>query len=174
MGRPLTSRLLDPERKLRDWPVVESSLSQGSQADEETSRLHRQPSLSCILPCRNESENLDRLLPRLLAVLAGLVDAWEVIVVDDGLATGATMEAAVRALQQLAARTIVVAVPVGAPEAVERIRQCADQVVCLRSPATFGSVGACYASFDQTSDAEVSALLTAARIRRAGPGTQSA
>ncbi|MEO6744798.1 MAG: glycosyltransferase family 2 protein [Caldimonas sp.] len=46
--------------------------------------MHRQPSLSCILPCRNESENLDRLLPRLLAVLAGLVDAWEVIVVDDG------------------------------------------------------------------------------------------
>jgi putative phosphoribosyl transferase len=97
-----------------------------------------------------------------------------VIVVDDGLATGATMEAAVRALQALEARTIVVAVPVGAPESVARIAQCADRVVCLHAPMMFGAVGAFYAAFEQTSDAEVSALLAAAHRRRGGPGPQPA
>ena len=100
--------------------------------------------------------------------------ARTVIVVDDGLATGATMEAAVRALRSLDARSIVVAVPVGAPEAVARIREHADQVVCLRTPDFFGSVGSCYEEFDQTRDEEVAALLHAARRRAAGEGANDA
>jgi putative phosphoribosyl transferase len=82
-----------------------------------------------------------------------------VILVDDGLATGATMEAGVRALRLLHAREIIVAVPVGSPEACKRIEAVADRLVCLRSPEWFGAVGAWYERFDQTSDEEVTELL---------------
>ena len=84
----------------------------------------------------------------------------DVIVVDDGLATGATMEAAVRSLRALEARRIVVAVPVASPEAVARVGTVADDVVCAIAPVDFGAVGECYRVFDQTSDAEVARLLT--------------
>ncbi len=97
-----------------------------------------------------------------------------VIVVDDGLATGATMEAAVAALRSLGAKAIIVAVPVGSPEAVERIREHADAVVCLHEPRFFGSVGSFYAVFDQTGDDEVTALLAAARSRTAGEDADDA
>ena len=88
-----------------------------------------------------------------------------VILVDDGLATGATMEAGVQALRLLHAREIIVAVPVGSPEACKRIEAVADRVVCLRSPEWFGAVGAWYERFDQTSDEEVTELLEEARER---------
>jgi predicted phosphoribosyltransferase len=82
-----------------------------------------------------------------------------VIVVDDGLATGATMEAAVRALRALEALRVVVASPVASPEALERLAAVADEVICLQVPAYFSAVGQCYANFDQTSDEEVRRLL---------------
>jgi predicted phosphoribosyltransferase len=82
-----------------------------------------------------------------------------VILVDDGLATGATMEAAVRSLQLLGARRVVVAVPVASVEARERIAAVADEVVCLESPEFFSAVGQWYRDFGQTSDAEVTELL---------------
>jgi putative phosphoribosyl transferase len=97
------------------------------------------------------------------------VRGCHVIVVDDGLATGATMEAAVRAVRTLGATSVVVAVPVAAPDAVERIERVADRVVALRTPMFFGSVGQWYDRFDQTSDAEVTWLLQAARRRTASP-----
>jgi erythromycin esterase-like protein/predicted phosphoribosyltransferase len=84
-----------------------------------------------------------------------------VIVVDDGLATGATMEAAVQALRSLAPAAIVVAVPIGAAESCERLVPVADRVVCLATPAPFSSVGQWYQDFSQTSDAEVRRLLAA-------------
>ena len=81
------------------------------------------------------------------------------ILVDDGLATGATMEAAVRALRMLGAGRVVVAVPVGSPEARDRIAAVADEVVCLAAPAFFSAVGQWYRDFGQTSDEEVRDLL---------------
>lgn len=90
------------------------------------------------------------------------------IVVDDGLATGATMEAAVRALRKLGAKRVVVAVPVASAEARDRVAVLADEVVCLSAPAWFSAVGQWYRDFGQTEDAEVSELLARAATRAAG------
>lgn len=83
-----------------------------------------------------------------------------VIIVDDGLATGATMRAAVRALQRMDPRAIVVAVPVAAESTCSELRREVDEVVCLRTPEPFQAVGLWYEDFDQTSDAEVHDLLS--------------
>jgi len=87
------------------------------------------------------------------------------ILVDDGLATGATMEAAVRSLQALGASRVVVAVPVASPEARDRIAAVADEVVCLATPMLFSAVGQWYRDFGQTSDDEVRDLLSQAHGR---------
>jgi putative phosphoribosyl transferase len=84
------------------------------------------------------------------------------IVVDDGLATGSTMRAAVRALRALAPAAIVVAVPTGSTSACETLRAEADTVVCPSTPEPYRAVGCWYAAFDQTSDDEVRALLAEA------------
>jgi putative phosphoribosyl transferase len=82
-----------------------------------------------------------------------------VVVVDDGLATGSTMRAAVRALRQLHPRAIVVAVPVAARETCDQLRAEVDDILCLRTPEPFEAVGLWYENFDQTSDEEVHELL---------------
>jgi len=82
-----------------------------------------------------------------------------VIVVDDGLATGATMLAALHAMRARGAERLVCAVPVASPDAVEKVAASADQVVCLAAPPYFHAVGQFYASFPQVSDDEVVALL---------------
>jgi putative phosphoribosyl transferase len=88
------------------------------------------------------------------------VGGRHVIVVDDGLATGATARAALRSLRAAGAGSLVLAVPV-APEAAARaMRDEADRVVILATPADFGSVGEWYVSFGQLSDADVLALYT--------------
>ena len=84
-----------------------------------------------------------------------------VILVDDGLATGSTMEAAIVALRRQAPSRIVVAVPVGARETCERLRRLADEVVCAQTPEPFDAVGLWYEDFAQTSDEEVNRLLAA-------------
>jgi putative phosphoribosyl transferase len=89
------------------------------------------------------------------------------IVVDDGIATGATASAACRVARGLGARRVIVAVPVGGPDAITRV-QGADEVICLIRPPDFQAVGAHYLHFDQTSEAEVVELLRAARERMAG------
>lgn len=96
---------------------------------------------------------------------AAAIPGRELIVVDDGLATGATMRAAVTALRGLEPARITVAAPVGARESCAALRQVADDVVCLRQPEPFHAVGAWYADFPQTSDDEVRALLAAAHGR---------
>jgi len=82
-----------------------------------------------------------------------------VILIDDGLATGSTMRAAVRALRLLGPRQIVVAVPVGAPPTCAELGAEADGIVCLATPEPFMSVGSWYEDFAQTSDEEVRGLL---------------
>jgi predicted phosphoribosyltransferase len=82
-----------------------------------------------------------------------------VIVVDDGLATGATMVAALEAVRQRRPARLVCAVPVAAPESLTLVAGHADEVVCLRAPARFRSVGQFYQSFPQLEDEEVVALL---------------
>jgi putative phosphoribosyl transferase len=82
-----------------------------------------------------------------------------VIIVDDGLATGSTMRAAVRALHNMGPRAIIVAVPVAARSTCDELRTEADDVVCLRTPEPFRAVGLWYENFDQTTDEEVHALL---------------
>jgi erythromycin esterase-like protein/predicted phosphoribosyltransferase len=82
-----------------------------------------------------------------------------VILVDDGLATGATMEAAVRALRQLTDGRVVVAAPVGAGDTCERLRGIADEVVCPYTPEPFDAVGLWYENFEQTTDDEVKEML---------------
>ena len=82
-----------------------------------------------------------------------------VILIDDGLATGATMEAAIMSLRRMKPAAIVVAVPVGAPETCERIGRLADRLVCLVTPVPFNAVGQWYEDFSQTTDEEVTRLL---------------
>jgi predicted phosphoribosyltransferase len=90
------------------------------------------------------------------------VEARTVILVDDGLATGATMTAAARAMRSLA-RRVVVAVPVAARATCAELRREVDQIVCLETPEPFHAVGEFYRNFDQTTDAEVRALWAESR-----------
>jgi putative phosphoribosyl transferase len=90
-----------------------------------------------------------------------------VILVDDGLATGATMRAAVAALRQRGVAKIVVAAPVGAPDTCRELEQEADETICAIAPEFFQAVGQYYEDFSQTSDEEVRELLLRAAQRTA-------
>jgi putative phosphoribosyl transferase len=90
------------------------------------------------------------------------------ILVDDGLATGTTMQAAVRALRQQQAARIVVAVPLAAPETCQELSEEVDDIVCAVTPEPFEAVGLWYEDFSQTTDEEVGDLL--ARSAPAGRG----
>jgi putative phosphoribosyl transferase len=96
-----------------------------------------------------------------------------VVLVDDGLATGATMRAAVRALRQQEPERIVVAVPTAAPETCDEIGREVDEVICAEMPTPFLGVGMWYENFSQTSDDEVKRLLAAFDHVPAGGGGTS-
>ncbi len=85
-----------------------------------------------------------------------------VIIVDDGLATGATMIAALHAIRAKNPKKLVCAVPVAPPDTLEKVRPYADEMVCLHAPEMFYAVGQFYADFPQVSDEEVMALLASA------------
>jgi putative phosphoribosyl transferase len=87
------------------------------------------------------------------------VQGRTIILVDDGVATGSSMYAAVMALHQMETERIVVAVPVGAPEALALLEQISDEVVCAISADPFDAVGSWYEEFPQVSDDEVRAAL---------------
>jgi len=87
------------------------------------------------------------------------IEGKTVILVDDGIATGATFEAALRLLRGRGAGRVIAAVPVGPPDSVRRLEKVADAVVCPLQPRDFYAVGAWYDEFGQTSDDEVVAAL---------------
>jgi putative phosphoribosyl transferase len=95
-----------------------------------------------------------------------------VILVDDGLATGSSMQAAVLAVRRLEPRRVVVAVPVGSIEACQRLERMADEVVCPRIPQHFSAVGQWYRDFSETTDAEVQTLLGAPTSAATNAGTR--
>jgi len=90
------------------------------------------------------------------------VQGKSVILVDDGLATGSTMRAAIAGLRKLRPKEIIVAVPVAGRDVCEELGSIADRTVCVITPEPFRAVGLWYTNFDQTSDEEVRALLEAA------------
>ncbi|MCW4009340.1 MAG: phosphoribosyltransferase [Candidatus Bathyarchaeota archaeon] len=83
----------------------------------------------------------------------------DVILVDDGVATGATLRAALRSLQNRGTKTVTIAVPVGPSDTIRMFRREADRVVCLSTPEPFYAIGQFYEDFDQTTDEEVIELL---------------
>ena len=91
----------------------------------------------------------------------GALKGKRVILVDDGIATGATMRAAIGAVRAEAPAEVIVAVPVAAPDTLDEMRRLADRVVCLAAPEGFTAVGLHYASFPQLEDADVQAILAA-------------
>src|SRR5690349_7414323 len=119
---------------------------------------------------QEKNEQLDTLRKRraLYTPNRPVVDAKArlVIVVDDGLATGATMMAALHAARAKQPRRLVCAVPVAAPDSLERVRPYADEIVCLDAPLEFYAVAQFYGEFPQVQDEEVTALLSM-------PGRQS-
>ena len=110
---------------------------------------------------RQEQQELER---REAAYRKGVslpsLDGRVVILVDDGLATGSTMRAAVQAVKQQRPARVIVAVPVGARETCDELGALADEVICARKPEPFTAVGQWYLDFQQTTDEEVKALLS--------------
>lgn len=95
------------------------------------------------------------------------------IVVDDGIATGATMKAALRAARRRRPRKLVLAVPVAPEETIERLRQEVDEVSCLSMPDYFGAIGVFYSDFSPVEDDVVIGLLKRAAAPRANAGAKA-
>ena len=95
-----------------------------------------------------------------------------VIVVDDGIATGATARAACAVARARGASWVIAAVPVGSVEAAASLRRDADEVICLHTPARFVAISEWYDDFSQVSDEEVTVLLAKADPRPPAPGTR--
>jgi len=113
---------------------------------------------------RREIESQIREINRRIARYRGdrstpTLDGKVVIIVDDGVATGATVRAAIRSIRKQNPSSIVVAVPVGPSDTIEQLRREADDMVCLSTPEPFLAIGQFYRHFDQTSDEEVVCLL---------------
>lgn len=139
--------------------------------DEVVSAVHPPPAVVEAVT-RAERAELER---RELAYREGRpltsVKGQVVILVDDGLATGSTMQAAVLAMPQLEPSRVIVASPVGSREACARLRRIADEVICPLMPEPFSAVGRWYADFSQTTDDEVRRLLA---VTRQGPAVRGA
>ena len=99
------------------------------------------------------------------------LESRDVVVIDDGVATGSTLKAALKLLRRRRARSITVGVPVGPPDTIVELEKLADRVVCLHTPSVFYAIGQFYEDFSQTSDEEVAELLRQSRetILKEGP-----
>ena len=117
--------------------------------------------ISIVIPVYNDWKPLNGCLQSLSRQRSA--PSFEVIVVDDGIATGSTARAACQVARAHGAARVVVAVPVAPPEAAAELNAVADEVVCLFTPRWLGAIGQYYRDFSQTSDEQVVALLGAER-----------
>ncbi|MGH9240550.1 MAG: phosphoribosyltransferase [Vicinamibacterales bacterium] len=141
--------------------------------DDDLVRYYRIPAAAVEQIARTELQELERRERAYRGARPPLsLEDRIVILVDDGLATGSTMRAAVIAVRRQLPSQIVVAVPVGARQPCRALDQVADEVVCAMSPEPFSAVGLWYQNFEQTTDDEVRRLLAAAAA--APPMTRSA
>jgi predicted phosphoribosyltransferase len=131
--------------------------------DDVVNSLELEPEVIDAVAAREEKELARRERLYRGARPAPDVHGRTVILVDDGLATGSTMRAAVAALRKQRPARIVVAVPVAAPETCEEFKTEVDEVVCAATPRMFNGVGRWYEDFSQTTDDEVHELLAQAR-----------
>ncbi|MCX2721489.1 phosphoribosyltransferase [Roseibium salinum] len=123
---------------------------------------------------RSELKEIERRKQRYIGGRASVdVAGRTAIVVDDGVATGATVRAAIRGLRKREPAKIVLAVPVAAPDAAEALAQEVDDVVCLHAPAGFRAIGQFYRQFDQLSDDEVIGILATHPVPRSATGAGS-
>lgn len=131
--------------------------------DDDLVRYYRIPAAAVEQLARAEQQELERRERVYRGARPPLVlEDRTVILVDDGLATGSTMRAAVIAVRRQLPSQIVVAAPVGARQACRALDQVADEVVCAMTPEPFNAVGLWYQNFEQTTDDEVRYLLAAA------------
>jgi putative phosphoribosyl transferase len=117
---------------------------------------------------KREVERQKKIAQERAALYRGHAPAFDlknkiVILVDDGIATGASMRVAIKSVRSLGAKKIVLAVPVAAPDSLKVIEKEVDEVICFSSPVFFEAVGSFYRSFDQTTDEELMQLLERAR-----------
>lgn len=120
-----------------------------------------------------ESERQKNEIERRLKLYRGIepypnLAGKEVIIVDDGIATGSTMKAALSSAKNRGAKTVIIAVPVGPPSTIKELKRQADKVVCSYTPEYFQAIGQFYRDFEQTTDAEVIQLLKQNKQRNPG------
>jgi putative phosphoribosyl transferase len=131
--------------------------------NEDVVQWYRIPETAIDAVAREEQTELERREREYRAGRAPVpVQGQTVVLVDDGLATGSTMKAAVQAVRAHAPARIMVAVPVGSPDTCREFADIADEIVCARAPEYFAAVGQWYRDFSQTTDAEVRDLLQSA------------
>ncbi|WP_436117544.1 phosphoribosyltransferase [Phyllobacterium sp. LjRoot231] len=115
--------------------------------------------------CTKEIEEIDRRRRRYSGDRVPIDTAGRIVLlVDDGIATGATVRAAILGLRQAGPRMIILAVPVGASETIEALRQDVDEIVCLEEPAALDAISSHYGDFPQLTDNEVLELMSSARL----------
>ncbi len=122
---------------------------------------------------KEESERQKKEIGRRLKLYRGnepypKIQGKDVIIVDDGIATGSTMKAALASVRNRGAKSVIVAVPVGPPATIKELKTQADKVVCPYTPEYFQAIGQFYADFEQTTDEEVIQLLKQNRQKNPG------
>lgn len=140
--------------------------------NDEVVRLYRIPEQAVEAIAKDERTELERRERAYRSQRPALdVRGRTVVLIDDGLATGSTMKAAVEAVRALSPARIIVAVPVGSPDTCREFAAIADEIVCARRPEHFAAVGQWYDDFRQTTDEEVRELLQSAASEPAGKPT---
>ncbi|MEY2725426.1 MAG: hypothetical protein RLZZ458_1293 [Planctomycetota bacterium] len=138
----------------------------GAVAEDGIKVLHPDPQLNSELLAEYARRELAAVRKRIRRFRSGrplpALNGRTAILVDDGLATGATMQAAILAVRRKHPAQLVVAVPVAPPDALQTISAMADHVVCLQAPQIFSAIGDFYLDFNPTTDEEVDSLLKSA------------